>query len=165
VALYARVSTTDQTCALQPDELRAYVARRGWEIHAEYVDTGWSGGKASRPQLDLLMDHARRRKFDAVLVWKLESGILTMQGLTSTSTGGMLLTNPPTGALMLLSPYVVSKMLNSPRGIRALTQGLHVPLGSPAAASIAASKILSIAGQDAKVIEMPKADKAIRRAS
>ena len=33
-------------------ELREYAARRGWEIAGEYVDTGWSGAKASRPELD-----------------------------------------------------------------------------------------------------------------
>ena len=39
-ALYARVSTTDQTCEMQLRELREYAARRGWEIAGEYVDTG-----------------------------------------------------------------------------------------------------------------------------
>jgi DNA invertase Pin-like site-specific DNA recombinase len=60
--LYARVSTTDQTCEMQLRELREYAARRGWEIAGgEYVDTGWSGAKASRPELDRLMQDARMR--------------------------------------------------------------------------------------------------------
>jgi DNA invertase Pin-like site-specific DNA recombinase len=71
-ALYARVSTTDQTCEMQLRELREYAARRGWEIAGEYVDTGWSGAKASRPELDRLMRDARMRRFDAVMVWKLD---------------------------------------------------------------------------------------------
>ena len=71
-ALYARVSTTDQTCEMQLRELREYAARREWEIADEYVDTGWSGAKASRPELDRLMQDARLRRFDAVLVWKLD---------------------------------------------------------------------------------------------
>ena len=71
-ALYARVSTTDQTCEMQLRELREYAARRGWQVVGEYVDTGWSGAKASRPELDRLMQDARRRRFDAVLVWKLD---------------------------------------------------------------------------------------------
>ncbi|MBI3698186.1 MAG: recombinase family protein [Acidobacteria bacterium] len=71
-ALYARVSTTDQTCEMQLRELREYAARRGWEVTGEYVDTGWSGAKASRPELDRLMQDARTRRFDAVLVWKLD---------------------------------------------------------------------------------------------
>lgn len=72
VAIYARVSTTDQTCETQTRELREYAARRGWEIAGEYVDTGWSGSKKSRPELDRLMADARLHRFDAVLTWKLD---------------------------------------------------------------------------------------------
>jgi putative DNA-invertase from lambdoid prophage Rac len=72
IALYARVSTTDQTCEMQLRELREYAARRAWQIAGEYVDTGWSGAKASRPELDRFMQDARMRRFDAVLVWKLD---------------------------------------------------------------------------------------------
>src|ERR1019366_2984739 len=39
---------------------------------ADYVDTGFSGAAASRPQLDRLLSDARLRKFEAVLVWKLD---------------------------------------------------------------------------------------------
>jgi len=52
---------------MQLRELRDYAEQRGWEIAAEYVDTGWSGAKASRPELDRLMQDARARRFDAVL--------------------------------------------------------------------------------------------------
>jgi putative DNA-invertase from lambdoid prophage Rac len=72
VAIYARVSTVDQTCDLQLRELREYVGRRGWETFAEYVDTGWSGAAVARPELDRLLRDARSRRFDAVLVWKLD---------------------------------------------------------------------------------------------
>jgi putative DNA-invertase from lambdoid prophage Rac len=72
IAIYARVSTTDQSCEMQLHELRQYVAKRGWEVFAEYVDTGFSGAAASRPRLDQLLRDARLRKFEAVLVWKLD---------------------------------------------------------------------------------------------
>lgn len=72
VGIYARVSTQDQSCEMQVRELREYAARRGWTVVAEYVDTGWSGAKASRPQLDKLMRDAALHRFDAVLVWKLD---------------------------------------------------------------------------------------------
>jgi putative DNA-invertase from lambdoid prophage Rac len=72
VALYARVSTNDQNCDLQLRELREYAAVRKWEISGEYVDTGWSGAKVDRPELAGLMGDARKRRFDAVLVWKLD---------------------------------------------------------------------------------------------
>jgi putative DNA-invertase from lambdoid prophage Rac len=71
-ALYARVSTQDQNCEMQVRELREYATRRGWHVSAEYIDTGWSGAKASRPELDRLMKDAAMRRFDAVMVWKLD---------------------------------------------------------------------------------------------
>jgi DNA invertase Pin-like site-specific DNA recombinase len=71
-AIYARVSTTDQKCEVQLNELREYVSRHGWENAGEYVDEGWSGVKASRPEFDRLMQDAGKRKFDAVLCWKLD---------------------------------------------------------------------------------------------
>src|SRR5579872_2100174 len=71
-AIYARVSTTDQNCDMQLRELREYCQRRGWEIAGEYVDTGWSGAKANRPELDGLMRDAVLRHFDAVVVCKLD---------------------------------------------------------------------------------------------
>ena len=55
VALYARVSTADQDCTLQLAALRQYAGARDWSIVGEYIDTGWSGSKASRPQLDRLL--------------------------------------------------------------------------------------------------------------
>jgi putative DNA-invertase from lambdoid prophage Rac len=71
-AIYARVSTSDQDCELQLRELREYVERRGWEPALEYVDTGVSGAKASRPALDSLMAAAARHAFDTVLTYKID---------------------------------------------------------------------------------------------
>src|SRR5450755_4923373 len=71
-AIYARVSTTDQNCEVQLLELREFVQRQGWVVHKEYVDTGFSGAKASRPALDRLMADAAKRKFDCVAVWKID---------------------------------------------------------------------------------------------
>jgi putative DNA-invertase from lambdoid prophage Rac len=90
ITFYARVSTTDQNCEMQLRELRAYAAARKWDVHGEYVDTGWSGAKASRPELNRLMADARKRRFDAVCVWKLDrwgrsvaDSIKSIQELTS----------------------------------------------------------------------------------
>ncbi len=71
-ALYCRVSTTDQHCDLQLRELREYISRRDWKSGGEYIDTGFSGEKASRPALDRLMADAAQHKFDAVAVWKID---------------------------------------------------------------------------------------------
>jgi len=62
----------NQDPEMQLSELREYAARRDWQIVEEYVDRGVSGSKDSRPALNRLMVHAHRRKFDAVLVWKID---------------------------------------------------------------------------------------------
>lgn len=71
-ALYARVSTTEQTCDNQLLELRQYCAARGWRVWREFVDQGVSGAKDRRPALDDLIAHARRRRFDIVVCWRLD---------------------------------------------------------------------------------------------
>ena len=72
VALYVRVSTKDQNPAMQVSDLRRYAQQREFEIFNEYVDVGISGTKASRPALDALMNAARKRLFDVVLVWRFD---------------------------------------------------------------------------------------------
>jgi DNA invertase Pin-like site-specific DNA recombinase len=73
VALYARVSTSNgqQDPEMQLRELREYAKHRELAIIGEYVDK-MTGSKDSRPALNRLMADASRRKFDAVLVWKLD---------------------------------------------------------------------------------------------
>jgi DNA invertase Pin-like site-specific DNA recombinase len=74
VGLYARVSTIDkgQDVELQLKDLRAYVNARGWIIHDEYVDIGESGFKDKRPELNRLLEDARKRRIDCIAVWRLD---------------------------------------------------------------------------------------------
>src|SRR5947209_3720189 len=74
VAIYARVSTLNhgQDTEMQTRELRQFAEARGWQVAGEYVDAGVSGAKDSRPELNRLMADAKRRRFDIVLVWKLD---------------------------------------------------------------------------------------------
>ena len=72
VAIYCRVSTLDQSTDPQLLDLRRYVWERGWDIFREYVDEGISGTKDSRPALNELMDDAKKRRFDVVLVWRFD---------------------------------------------------------------------------------------------
>jgi DNA invertase Pin-like site-specific DNA recombinase len=70
-AIYARVSTNNgQDPSMQTRELREYCQRRGWEIEGEYVDAGVSGAKERRPQLDALLVACRKRRVDAVVVYR-----------------------------------------------------------------------------------------------
>ncbi len=73
-AIYARVSTANngQSPEMQLRELREYIDRRDWKMAGEYVDTGISGAKEKRPELDRLMADAHRRRFDAIVVWKFD---------------------------------------------------------------------------------------------
>jgi DNA invertase Pin-like site-specific DNA recombinase len=70
-AIYARVSTFDQEPENQLAELRRYADAREWTATA-YVDKGVSGAKDKRPALDALVADARRRKFDTLVVWRLD---------------------------------------------------------------------------------------------
>src|ERR1700746_3468337 len=71
-AIYARVSTKDQSCDLQVRDLKAYCTARKLTVFREYIDVGESGAKDSRPKLNELMADARKRKFDAILVWRFD---------------------------------------------------------------------------------------------
>ncbi len=68
-ALYCRVSTVDQHPETQLQELRQFAAQRRLQIVGEYTDHGFSGVRARRPELDRMMDDARRHRFDVLLVW------------------------------------------------------------------------------------------------
>ena len=70
-ALYARVSTLDQNCEVQLEDLRRYAGQRFARYH-EYIDMGVSGTQRRRPQLDVLLKDAHQRRFDVVLVWKFD---------------------------------------------------------------------------------------------
>ncbi len=70
-AIYARVSTVEQNCDNQLIELRRYVEARGWTA-VEYVDRAVSGSTERRPALDRLVADARRRRFDVLVVWRLD---------------------------------------------------------------------------------------------
>jgi DNA invertase Pin-like site-specific DNA recombinase len=71
-AIYARVSTLDQSCDNQLLELRRYCGARKWTVFREYVDRGVSGSKDKRAALDQLVLDAKRRRFDVLVCWRLD---------------------------------------------------------------------------------------------
>lgn len=71
-ALYFRCSTVQQNLEIQTNDLRKYAEARGFEIIFEYSDFGISGAKDKRPALDQMLKEARQRKFDCVIVWRLD---------------------------------------------------------------------------------------------
>jgi DNA invertase Pin-like site-specific DNA recombinase len=69
--LYARVSTNDQqTVPLQVRALREYALRRGWTIALQVKEVG--SGASERQLREQLLEAARRREIDVVLVWRLD---------------------------------------------------------------------------------------------
>lgn len=75
-ALYARVSTEEQkenfSLAAQIELLRKHAADNGYEIFDEYVDGGYSGTSFERPRFQRLMDDAKQKRFDLILVYKID---------------------------------------------------------------------------------------------
>ena len=71
VCIYARVSTKEQDCTRQLVELRQVAENHGWNIVDEYVDTGISGAKKNRPELDRMLKDAISRKFEMVMTLEL----------------------------------------------------------------------------------------------
>ena len=70
--IYARVSTKQQTTENQLPPLRKFAKDRGWKVIKEMIDHGYSGTTATRPQLTEVMNLARRRGFDVLLVYALD---------------------------------------------------------------------------------------------
>ena len=105
-AIYARVSTFDQhTIPLQIRALREYAARRGWTIAMQVKEV--SSGVAQRQLRETLLDAARRREIDVVLVWRLDTWgrsvadlLATLQELDRLGVGFVSLTE----ALDLTTP-------------------------------------------------------------
>jgi len=70
-ALYARVSTQDQqTLPMQNRAMREYAARRGWAIAMQVKEVG--SGALQRQRREKVIEAARRREIDVVLVWRLD---------------------------------------------------------------------------------------------
>jgi len=84
VALYCRVSTVDQHPETQLSELRQFAANKGFQVVGEYIDHGYCGARARRPELDRMMDDARRHKFDVLLGWACDRLALSTKHLLQT---------------------------------------------------------------------------------
>lgn len=123
--LYARVSTNDQqTLPMQSRAMREYAARRGWTIAIQVREVG--SGAVQRQAREKLLEAARRREIDVVLVWRLDRWgrsvtdlLATLQELEHLGVGFVSLTEAldlttPAGRAMagLLAVWPVWRMLD-----------------------------------------------------
>lgn len=69
IAIYARVSTGEQTTENQVLRLTEYAQRQGWSY--EIIEEVMSSAK-TRPKKALLLQRLRHKEFDGVLIWKLD---------------------------------------------------------------------------------------------
>lgn len=91
--LYARVSTHDQqTLGLQTESMSAYIRDRGWELTQQIKDVG--SGTKDRAGRETLLNAARRREVDVVVVWRLDRWgrslpdlVVTLRELTELGVG------------------------------------------------------------------------------
>ncbi len=82
-AIYARVSTSDQSCERQVAELTAFAERGGYDVVGVFRETA-SGTKASRAERGKIIDLAQARKIDAILVSELSRWGRSTQDLLDT---------------------------------------------------------------------------------
>src|SRR5450432_2381098 len=157
VGLYARVSTHGrQTLPLQMRAMREYAVRRAWTIAVQIKEVG--SGAAEREMRQKLLDAARRREIDIVLVWRLDRWgrslvdlVVTLKELAALGVGFVSLTEAldlttPTGRAMagLLSVFAEFEHEILRERIRAgiaeaRSQGKHI--GRPVTVGKKASQI------------------------
>lgn len=174
VAIYLRVSTTEQTTANQERPLRDWANRMGWQVVRVFDDSGVSGAKANRKALNQMLKEARQGKFAAVLVARLDRiarslpnllwvvGELERAGVglrdlntgfdPSTSVGRLTL-----GILGSIAQFERDLIIERTRaGIsRAKLQGKHC--GRPIKASVQSAKIIAMRSAGQGVAEIAEA--------
>ena len=86
VAVYARTSTSDrdQDPETQLMPLREFVKVQGWETYREYVDRAPATDLAHRLQWRQLLDEASKRRFDLVLLWRMDRGFRSVLDAATT---------------------------------------------------------------------------------
>ncbi|MBU2616589.1 MAG: recombinase family protein [Nanoarchaeota archaeon] len=77
VAIYVRVSTEEQakeglSVDAQIDKCNSFCQARDWNVYKVYRDAGFSAGSLNRPALELMMRDAQEKRFDIILVYKID---------------------------------------------------------------------------------------------
>jgi len=160
--LYARVSTQDQqTLPMQSRAMREYAARRGWTVALQVKEVG--SGASQRQLREKLLEAARRREIDTVLVWRLDRWgrsvtdlLATLQELEHLGVGFVSLTEAldlttPTGRAMAALLSVFAEFEREILGERLRAGLAHARqngkrLGRPATAAMHTDEIRKLHG-------------------
>jgi putative DNA-invertase from lambdoid prophage Rac len=170
--LYARVSTNDQqTLPMQLRALREYAARRGWSVISQIKEVG--SGAAQRQMREKLIEAARRREIDVVLVWRLDRWgrsvtdlLATMQELDHLGVGFVSLTEAldlttPAGRAMAALLAVFAEFEREILSERVRAGLAHARLngkqmGRPATAALHADKVRKLSRSDLSKSEIAR---------
>lgn len=155
--LYARVSTNDQqTLAMQNRAMREYAVRRGWMIALQVREV--NSGAAKREAREKVIEAARRREIDVVLVWRLDRWgrsvtdlLVTLQELEHLGVGfvslteALDLTTPAgramAGLLAIFAEFEREILRERTRAGLAHARANGKRLGRPATAAVRAAEI------------------------
>jgi DNA invertase Pin-like site-specific DNA recombinase len=84
-AIYARVSTKEQTTDNQIEQLKQVAAKAGWSVSAVHADVmSGAKGRQQRPELDAMLKAVTRREVNRVMVWSVDRLGRSLQDLVST---------------------------------------------------------------------------------
>ena len=83
VAIYARVSTDQQSVDNQVHDLKKQCEFKGWTDVTIFIDEGISGTKTSRPEFDKMINQAKNGQFDVVMVWRFDRASRSTRHLLS----------------------------------------------------------------------------------
>lgn len=158
--LYARVSTTDQqTLPMQMRAMHDYADRRGWMIATQIREIG--SGAVQREAREQLMEAARRREIDVVVVWRLDRWgrsvtdlMATLQELEHLGVGFVSLTEAldlttpvgraMAGLLAIFAEFEREILRERTRAGLAHARQNGKRLGRPATAAVHAAEILKL---------------------
>jgi DNA invertase Pin-like site-specific DNA recombinase len=158
--LYARVSTNDQqTLPMQNRALQEYAARRGWTVAMQVREVG--SGAARRQARERLIEAARRREIDVVLVWRLDRWgrsvtdlLATLQELEHLGVGFVSLTEAldfttpagraMAGLLAIFAEFEREILRERTRAGLAHARKNGKRLGRPATAAVHATRVLQM---------------------
>lgn len=89
VAIYSRVSTEEQakeglSVDAQIDKCKSFCNARDWSVFKVYKDAGYSAGTMNRPALELMLRDVEEKKFEIILVYKIDRFSRKLRDLITT---------------------------------------------------------------------------------